>query len=81
MQTDEINAVNAVHNYQPNREKNVERPEKAEQLETNSQKEAYEVELSEAARDQREFIESEREKANLEDAQSSTYNASAKIGG
>ena len=60
METNEINAVNAVYNYQPNRETNVERPEKAEQLETNSQKEAYEVELSEAARDQREFIESER---------------------
>jgi len=81
MQTDEINAVNAVHNYPPNREANIERSEKAEQLETNSQKEAYQVELSEAARDQREFIESEREKANLEDAQSSTYSASAKIGG
>jgi len=81
METNEINAVNAVHNYQPNRETGAEQPEKAEQLETNSQKEAYQVELSEAARDQREFIESEREKATLENAQSSTYNASAKIGG
>lgn len=81
METNEINAVNAVQNYQPNKETGAEQPEKSEQVATNSQKEAYEVELSEASRDQREFIESERQKATLEDAQGSTYNASAKIGG
>jgi hypothetical protein len=81
METNEINAVNAVQNYQPNRETGAEQPERSEQIETNSQKEAYQVELSETAREQRDFIEAERAKANLEDAQNSTYNASAKIGG
>ena len=81
METNEINAVEAVYNNQLNREESTERPERPEQLETNSQRDAYVVELSEASREQREFIESEGENARLEDEQSGTYNASARIGG
>ena len=81
METNEINAVEAVYNYQPNREAASDRPERAEALETNNRNEAYRVELSENARDQREFVEAEREKARVENQQSGTYNASAKIGG
>ena len=81
METNEINAVEAVYNNQLNREPSADRPENTEQVESNSQKEAYKVELSEAAREQREFIEAERETARIENEQSGTYNASAKIGG
>lgn len=81
METNEINAVEAVYNNQPNREESTDRPERPEQLETNRQRDAFVVELSEASREQREFIESERENARLENNQSGTYNASAKIGG
>ena len=81
METNEINAIEAIYYYQSQRETDTGRPENAEQQEINRQQDAYKVELSDAAIEQREFIEAERARARLESDQGTTYNASAKIGG
>lgn len=81
MKAEQVNAAEALNNYQSDRLTNIEQPKKPEQSENSTTKEAYEVELSEEAQEQREFTEARRETARLEEAQNSTYNASAKIGG
>ena len=82
MEIDHVNATREIiSNYlanRPERETTIEPPA---QTENNRAGEAYRVELSEEAQEQREFAEERREAARLEEAQNSTYNASAKIGG
>jgi len=81
MEATEINAIEAIYYYQSQKEADAGPPENAEQQEPGRQRDAYTVELSDAALEQREFIETERERARLERDKNATYNASAKIGG
>ena len=81
MEATEINAIEAIYYYQSQKEADAGPPENAEQQESSRQQDAYSVELSDAALEQREYIEAERERARLERDKGATYNASAKIGG